>query len=65
MPPKFLTFPEKIHYFGGGFRMNLDFDFTFPTGEEIKIVKELAEFNPEMIDGREMWILQNFVGDEL
>ena len=22
MPPKFLTFPEKIYHFGGGSRMN-------------------------------------------
>ena len=42
----------------------MNFNFPYPTGEEIKVVQELAKFSPEMLDGREMWILQNFLGGD-
>ena len=37
------------------------FEFPLPSEEEIKAVKRIAKFNPEDLDGREMWILQEFV----
>jgi hypothetical protein len=36
------------------------FDFPSPTEEEIKTVKEIAKSNQEYLDGREIWILQEF-----
>jgi hypothetical protein len=44
-----------------------EFDFAKPTIEEIKQVKWAAENNPEDLDSRELWILENqlfFVDDE-
>jgi len=38
-----------------------DFEFTSPSKEEIKAVKQIAKSSPEDLDGREMWILQEFV----
>lgn len=35
--------------------------FPSPTEEEIKVVKEIAKYNPDLLDGRELWILQNFI----
>lgn len=31
-----------------------------PDLEEIKEVKKIARNNPELLDGRELWILENF-----
>ena len=36
------------------------FEFPSPSEEEIKTVKQIAKFNPEELDGREMRILQEF-----
>jgi len=30
--------------------------------EEIEAVKEFSRSNPEMLDGRELWILKEFLG---
>ena len=36
-----------------------------PTREEFEVVKRIARFNPEDIDSRELWVLENFAeGDE-
>ena len=43
----------------------MNFNFPSPTGEEIKSVRELAKFSPELLDGRELWILRNFIGGDL
>ena len=37
------------------------FDFSLPSQEEIRAVKEIADSNPELLDGRELWILKEFV----
>ncbi|MFA5357411.1 MAG: hypothetical protein WC308_00600 [archaeon] len=37
----------------------MNFEFEFPTREEFQSVKELAENSVEL-DGRELWILENF-----
>lgn len=40
-------------------------DLAKPTKEEIAEVKWLLENNPDDLDSRELWILENFVeGDE-
>ena len=36
------------------------FEFPSPSEEEIKVVRQMAESNPEDLDGREMWILREF-----
>ncbi len=42
-------------------RLNFQKEFLAPSEEEIKIVKQMAESNPEDLDGREMWILKEFI----
>lgn len=37
----------------------MNFDFDFPSWEEFQAVKKLAE-NLIELDGRELWILENF-----
>jgi hypothetical protein len=40
-------------------------DFPEPSQEEIKLVKWIANNNPEDLDSRELWVLENFSeGDE-
>ena len=36
-------------------------EFPSPSEEEIKTVNQIAESNPEDLDGRELWILQMFM----
>ena len=40
--------------------MVFSFNFSLPTREEIESVQWLADVNPEFLDGRELWIFQNF-----
>ena len=40
------------------------FDFPLPDAEEIKVVKELAESCPELLDGRDVWIWRKFIGGD-
>ncbi len=42
-------------------RLNFQKEFLAPSEEEIKEVKRIAESNPEELDGREMWILKEFI----
>ena len=44
--------------------MNFSFNFSIPNKEEIETVQWLAEINPDYLDGRELWIYQNFCGGE-
>jgi hypothetical protein len=37
------------------------FDFPLPSEEEIRVVKEIAKVAPEELDGRDMWILREFL----
>jgi len=37
------------------------FEFPLPSREEIKAVKQIAESNPDDLDGRDLWVLQEFV----
>lgn len=39
------------------------FDFPFPSEEEIKTLKLMARYCPAELDGRDIWVLQNFAGD--
>jgi hypothetical protein len=40
-------------------------DFPEPSQEEIELVKWIAKNNPEDLDSRELWVLENFTeGDE-
>ena len=42
-----------------------DFDFSIPSKEEILAVKRLAKYNPEELDSRELWVLEQVIeGDE-
>ena len=41
-----------------------NFNFPLPKREEIEAVKELARSSPEMLDGRELWILREVLGGE-
>ena len=34
--------------------------FEFPTKKEFKAIKELQKNVPEVLDGRELWVLENF-----
>ncbi|MFA5931201.1 MAG: hypothetical protein WC821_02735 [archaeon] len=44
---------------------SLDIDFPKPNQEEIKLVKWIAKNNPEDLDSRELWVLeQTLEGDE-
>ena len=36
-------------------------DFPEPTQEEIRCVKWLVKHNPDELDSRELWVLENFV----
>jgi len=40
--------------------MVFSFDFFLPSREEIETVQWLAEVNHSWLDGRELWIFQNF-----
>jgi hypothetical protein len=45
--------------------MNFEkFEFPLPTLEEIKIAKRLAASNPEDLDDRDLWILNEFCGSD-
>ena len=45
--------------------MVFSLDFDKPSKEEILSVKRLAKYNPEDLDSRELWILEQPVeGDE-
>jgi hypothetical protein len=66
MPPTHLPSPEKNSL---NFRRRFGliqklFDFPQPTGEEIKVIQEIAKSNPEQLDGREMWILKEFMAGD-
>lgn len=61
MPPKNQTSPFEKIQFGGDLMIFEELDFPSPTEEEIKLVKKIAKFNPEDLDGRETWILQEFI----
>jgi len=39
------------------------FVFSLPDEEEIKTLRLMAKHCPEQLDGRDIWVLQNFVGD--
>ena len=39
------------------------FDFPLPDEAEIKTLKLMAKNCLEELDGRDIWVLQNFVGD--
>jgi len=39
-----------------------EFEFPLPSAEEIRFVRKLAKENPEELDSREMWILNEFLG---
>ncbi|MBN1940910.1 MAG: hypothetical protein JW772_01885 [Candidatus Diapherotrites archaeon] len=39
-------------------------NFPAPSREEIKAAIQIARNNPEDLDGREMWILKEFVGSD-
>ena len=41
-----------------------EFYFSAPIAEEIKAVKHIAEFLPEDLDGRDVWIYRNFVEND-
>jgi len=38
---------------------SIDSDFPEPNQEEIKLVKWIAKNNPEDLDSRELWVLEN------
>ena len=40
--------------------MDFSFNFSLPSREEIETVVWMAESCPEFLDGRELWIFQNF-----
>ena len=40
--------------------MDFSFNFSSPSREEIEAVQWMAEACPEFLDGRELWIYQNF-----
>ncbi|MBN2067529.1 MAG: hypothetical protein JW744_03615 [Candidatus Diapherotrites archaeon] len=40
------------------------FDFPLPSEEEIRIVKEIARFAPAELDGRDRWVLREFLGGD-
>lgn len=37
------------------------FDFPIPDNEDFNTAKLIAESVPEHLDGRELWILRNFI----
>ncbi len=39
------------------------FDFPLPSQEELEAIRLLARYCPEELDGRDLWVLQNFLGD--
>ncbi len=41
------------------------FCFSAPTAEEINGVKHIAEFLPDELDGRDVWIFHNFMESDL
>lgn len=44
---------------------SLDIDFPEPNQEEIRLVKWIAKNNPEDLDSRELWVLEQILeGDE-
>jgi hypothetical protein len=56
MPQSLQKSPEKIFY--GGDTMVLSIQN--PTKEEIEYALHLEENHPELLDDRELWILQHF-----
>ncbi len=39
------------------------FDFPLPSQEELEAIRFMARHCPEELDGRDIWVLQNFLGD--
>ena len=45
--------------------MNLkNFNFSLPDREELAAVRMLAEINPELLDGRDIWIYREFLAGD-
>jgi len=45
--------------------MVFSLDFDKPSKEEIIAARKMATYNPEDLDSRELWVLENFsVGDD-
>lgn len=44
--------------------MDFSFDFDIPSKEEILAVKRLAKSNPEELDSRELWVLEQSMEGE-
>ncbi len=65
MPPKFTNVSRKnsIHLEVVALSF-FNFNFPFPTREEIEAVKEFARSCPEMLDGRELRIIKEFLGGD-
>jgi len=61
MPPKAAEPSTKKFFNLEVVRLNFQTEFLAPSEEEIKAVKQIAESNPEELDGREMWILKEFI----
>lgn len=38
------------------------FDFPLPSQEELETVRLMAKHCPEGLDGRDLWVLRNFIG---
>jgi len=65
MPPKFTNaFRKNSIHLEVVCLSFFNFNFSLPTREEIEAVKEFARSNPEMLDGRELWILKEFLESE-
>ena len=41
----------------------MSFSIEIPSKEEIKAVVKMAKYFPELLDSKELWILENYVGD--
>jgi hypothetical protein len=60
MPPKAARHSRKNFSFDGGDKMVFLVDFSFPSEGEVKYVQRIAEDCFEFLDGRELWIFENF-----
>ena len=60
MPPKAARRSRKNSSSDGGDKMVFLVDFSFPSEEEIETVQWLAKLSPELLDGRELWVFENF-----
>ncbi len=51
---------KKFIHLGGDLMHFSNFGFPIPSDEEILSVKKISKYNPDDLDSRELWILENF-----